>query len=180
MVELEFMNSSGRNGENGVIVNWMVRRFVPLMLAVIVGISPTARELCVVLCAQPAASASAATHEHHGSGHSVAVSEAPAHHIHGRHSHATPGAETSIAGRSDEPAMPCCTLSLSEASTRCIHDGESQAVSALITKQVLDSPVALLHVVGGVGPAGSATAILRVASVARSPIPLALRTPLRV
>ena len=158
----------------------MVRRFVPLMLAVIVGISPTVRELCVVLCAQGGGSPSATTHRHDGSAHSVAEPEAAAHHIHSRHSHATPDAEASIAGRSDESAMPYCTLSLSEASTRCIHDGESQAVSALITKQVLDPPVALPHVVGGVGPAGSATAILRVASVARSPIPLALRTPLRV
>ena len=174
------MSSPGRNGANGVIVNWMARRFVPLMLAVIVGMSPTAHVLCGVLCAQLAASPSAATHGHHRSAHSAAGPEAPAHHIHRRHSHTTPDAETPAAGRSDEPAMTCRTLSLSEAATRCIHDGGLQAASAPGTKLVVDPPDALPQVVEGVGPPGSAPAILRVASVARPPIPLALRTPLRV
>src|SRR5687768_2674543 len=158
----------------------MVRRLVPLMLVVIVGMSPTARELCGVFCAQPAAAAAPATHGHHGSAHSAVRPEAPAHHVHGRHSHARADAETSTAGRSDEPEMPCCALSLSKASTRCIHDDESQAASAAITKLVLDPPVALAQVVGDFGPPGLAAAALRVASVASPPIPLAPRTPLRV
>ena len=174
------MNASGRVQINGVIVNWMVRRLTPLMLAVVVGLSPTAHELCVVVCAQPAASASAATHEHHGSGRSASVPEAPAHHIHGGHSHATAHAETPLAGRSDESAMPCCRLSLSTASTRCIHDGELQAASSPLTKLALDAPAALPQAVEGAGPADSGTAHLRVSSAASPPIPLALRTPLRV
>jgi hypothetical protein len=172
--------SSGRKHAYQGIVKWMVRRLVPLMLAVIVGTSPTVRDWCAVFCAQPVASAAAATHEHHGSGHSAAGPAAPAHDVHGGHSHATPQAETSIAGRSNEPAMPCCTLSLFEASIRCLHDGSSEAAFAPITKPALDPPVARPQVVTGVGPPPSAAAVLRVASAASPPNPLALRTPLRV
>jgi hypothetical protein len=164
-------------------MNWMVRRFIPLVLAVAVVIvaSPIARELCAASCAEESTASAPSPHAHHGSGHSMAGDEMPSQHMHGAQSQTTPQAQTSMSGGSDEQSLAGCSLSLSIGSASgCLHDGEWQAASAPSAKLVLDAPAVLAKALEAPGPPGTVTSFARVGSVPNPPIPLAHGTPLRV
>lgn len=165
-------------------MNSMARPVVSFMLAVMVGISPMARELCAVLCAE-SLTASGSTHDHHGSEHSTPARDTSRHHMSAHHTDGhsqTPLAgRKSIAARSDGQRLPCRMLGPSIGSpSACIHLGEWQVSSTPVVKQALDPPVPLPPVVEGVGPPDPVTSRPWVASAASPPIPLARRTPLRV
>ena len=158
----------------------MSRRFVPLMLAAIVGLSPMARELCALLCAESLA-ASPSTHTHRGSEHSKpAHDESPDHmggHTHASipptgHSMAALSEGHGVAGRRSAPFIT--------SPSACNHLGEWPAAFTSVTKQALDPPLAFPQVVEGIAPPRSVTWRPWVASDLSPPIPLALRTPLRV
>jgi hypothetical protein len=159
----------------------MARRLLPFTLALVIGATPIASELCMVFCAESPAASAPSEHAHHGSGHSMAGHEMPADEMDGDQSQTTHHANMAIEPRSDDQPVVCGTPSFSiGSSSACLHGGEEQAVSAPAEKLALDAPVALPHVAEAVGPPGVTTWLVRATSVTIPPIPLELRTPLRV
>lgn len=134
-------------------MDWMLHRLVPLALAVVVGATPIAREICQATCAvhQPASTFS---HEHHGSGH-------------------TPS------GYGHRTAMPCCELSVSAGAHGCMHEGDALAASTPAVKISINIPAVVPQVVEAADPGGP-TSLIYLDSRSRPPILLSLRTPLRV
>jgi hypothetical protein len=159
----------------------MARRLVPLLLAVIVSISPIARELCGGFCAEPSPeSAASPMHDHHGSGHATAEHDMGSHAAEAAKAHSASDTPASLHAKSQGRA--CCTPTLATvAVSHCNHDGEWQIVSTPGTKLALEAPQAVPCVVSDVGPPGAAASRSRLIAITPgSPIPLDLRTPLRV
>jgi hypothetical protein len=162
-------------------MNWMTRRLIPLVLAVVIGASPIARELCAASCVEEPTASAPSPHAHHGSSHSLAGDEMPSQHMHGSQSQTTPGARTARSGGSDEQSLAGCSLSqFIGSASGCLHDGEWQAASAPAAKLVLEAPAVLAKALEAPGPPGTVTSSARVGSVPGPPIPLAHGTPLRV
>ena len=173
----------------------MLRRVITLALAVLVGATPIARELCVVSCAAPpTAAAIPSAHGQHGGAHAMAGHDMPGHEMPGHempgddvrgqdaaiHATSASRAQVPAAAGSDERAMACCTPGVAIGSSDCAPGGEWQAASAPTAKLALDAPAVLPRVDGVADPPGRALSSARVALAAHSPVPLALRTPLRV
>jgi hypothetical protein len=136
----------------------MPYRVISLVLAAFIGVTPFAREVCAFSCAGHHGSSATTHHDEH---HAMA-----AHHM----SHD----EMADAAASAPP------VSLSSSEHPCKHDGESQP-AAFTAKVELAAPALLPH------PIEPAAAILSIAALrapvgvgALAPVPIALRTPLRV
>jgi hypothetical protein len=158
----------------------MLQRLMPLVLALVVGASPIARELCVAACAEPATASAGSRQAHHGAGHSMADHEMPAHHAKAADVPPTPGIEMSASRSSDERDMEICRSGPSiGSSAACHHGGEWQPAAALTAKPALSAPAAPRHVANA-DPPGLASSASRGGSFARPPVSLALHTPLRV
>jgi hypothetical protein len=132
----------------------MLGRLIPLVLAMVLGITPMARAICEWSCADGL----------HGSS-----STGSAHHAHGS-DHAA--ADQQHAGDSHPVAMAIVSL--------CCAHADSHAVSTAAAKIVLEPPAVTPAAfdLGDLLVFGMSASL--VSPVARPPVPLLLRTPLRV
>lgn len=166
----------------------MVRQLIPLVLAVVIGATPIAHEICEMSCAEPATASS--SHAHHGTSGSMPKHEMPGH-DRARHQMGSPevgnepapghnhgGGSSAVAHSAS--AASCCRLTVSAALPCCGHADQSRAVSAAAAKVALDPPAIAPRVLDGTDLIGVVAVVTTIRFVAPAPIPLSLRTPLRV
>ena len=168
----------------------MVRQLTPLVLVVVMGASPVAHELCAIWCAEAASTRQA----HHGSSDSMSEHLMPGQMTHHemavgnekgnteigteaapRHHHDT----GVIAVGHSASAGSCCGLTASAAPPCCGNANESLTVSSAAAKIALDPP-AITPSAPDVTDPGGVPATVATTRVVLPPIPLVLRTPLRV
>jgi hypothetical protein len=148
----------------------MLQRLFTLVLAVIVGATPIAGEMCRAFCAAHRA-ASTSSHPHHDEGHAISLGGQTLgsdHHL-PRHSIGVP----------DRSGIPSGELSVRAAAHGCSYGAELQAVSAPATK-VLKTSAVVPRVVGPVSPAVADVPFGAGNGRPPGPIPIARRTPLRI
>jgi hypothetical protein len=156
----------------------MAGRFLTLVLALAIGATPIAREVCEIACAEPA-SASSSPHVHHGAAHAMADHEmgqrdesmqpTPGHH----HNAGVAVEQASTA------AASCCTLTAS-VMPECGKTDLALTAAQATWKLSLATPTLVLRTMDADGPVGPVAPVLNHARFVRTPIPLSLRTPLRV
>jgi hypothetical protein len=136
----------------------MTQRIISLVLAAFIGAAPVAREICAFSCAGHHGSSAT---RHHDDDHPMA-----GHHM----SHD----EMADAAASSAP------VSLASSEHACKHDGESQP-AAFTTKVEIAAPAVLPHLIDpGAAVLSIAAQTRPVRAGALTPVPIALRTPLRV
>jgi hypothetical protein len=161
----------------------MFRRLFPLLLAMIVGVTPAAREICLMSCGETDTVPAASAHSHHGAGHSMAGHDMSGHDI-GAPDAAPSSAprHTGLAVGHQHVATPLCEPSVSSGPSPCLHAVEWQGAQAqaLATKLVIAAPAFVAHL--DEIPFRLTTGVLFASrsTSARASVPLALRTPLRV
>jgi hypothetical protein len=158
----------------------MLRQVVPLVLIAIIGAAPMVREVCRSACS--GAPSSTSSHAHHGdaampehemSGHDIAAAEPPAmasrHHDH---------AEARPAIHPEHPRADCCAPVIGPR-RNCCDDDNPRLTSTVTAKQLVAPPALMPQVIAS---ATRTDTVIRspFETSARPPVPLALRTPLRV
>lgn len=163
----------------------MLHRLIPLVLAVVVGVTPIVGEICQLSCAE--AEASSSSQSHHGAGSSSSAHHQMPEHERGRPeaSGGQPIAAHDHDGDESAPEHPrgtagACGLSLSAVPHRCGHQGKWQAASAPAAKIMIAAPVVVPEFAAAADLVANEAPFASIGSLAPVPIPLALRTPLRV
>jgi hypothetical protein len=146
----------------GYRMDRMLRHAVSLVLVALIGATPIVREVCRVVCAEPAAE----SHAHHAA-EPAASGGATSHHHHGTPTAGEPRRDAGHAVSSVSSPRDCC-------------DGIAPPIIATaVTKLAMVPPAALPHVAAAVAYVQDAPPVT-VETTIRPPVPLALRTPLRV
>ena len=158
----------------------MLRSLVPLVLIAIIGASPMVREFCRIACnGAPSGTSSHAHHaeaavpEHEMAAHDMGGtdSSAPAvsHHEHGA---------AGPAGTSEHSFAECCVPALGPRRD-CCDDADPRLTSTVAAKQLVAPPALVPPVIARVARVDT---VIRspFETSARPPVPLTLRTPLRV
>ena len=146
----------------------MLRAVLPVLLALTVGGTPIAREICLVVCAEQPSLPSA--HTHHAMGaHAAHAAAIPA-----RHHHAESDAlEASARGTGSAPgisAMPAC----------CERVNEPQPAGIAAAKIAIEASVAIMGTAEISRPPDAGAGNRPISITPSPPVPLALRTPLRI
>ena len=151
---------------------------MPLVLVVVVGTAPIAREICELSCEEHPASGSA-THDHDQGmmGHEMRDGAMSVPQTGGGQPNA---GYIQPPGQSHGEGEPSCNLSVSPGPQACGHDHESQAESAPPTPLPMQSPAIVAHVQGLVSPNLQTAPFADGTARSLASIPIALRTPLRV
>jgi hypothetical protein len=140
----------------------MPHRLLSLVLAALIGATPVAREICDLSCAALHAGSSSSAHTNHHQGPSTTGHEMPHH-----------GVEAPAADSSAQ-------WSVSPAAHGCRHEAESQPAS-LAAKVEIPAPTVAPHAADlVVGPVSAAVFSTPARVAGLTPVPIALRTPLRV
>ena len=165
-------------------MNGMSRRLLPLLLAVIVGATPIAREICLMSCAETSAVPAFSAHAHHGTGHSMAGHEMSGHDMGAPDAARQPGTllRTRMAPGAQHVSAPSCASSASSGVSHCLLAAEWQAAQAqaLGTKLVIAAPAFVAHHDEPPGWLTTGALFASRSTSAPASVPLALRTPLRV
>jgi len=143
----------------------MAHRLIALVLAALVGTTPVARELCDLSCADA----------HHNGG-------VGKHHAGSTGDHAGSTASGHAHHHTDASATSASSLSpsMSAAVRTCTHEAESLPAS-ITAKLEVSAPPFVFHGVDPVGGVVSTAAFSTHVPIAGlTPVPIALRTPLRV
>ena len=159
-------------------MNSMFHRLLSLVVVAVIGATPVARGLCYASCAEHpdhSGASAPATHADHVAGHATAANATVAHETAAHETaHSVPPP-----AHIQPAAAPCCTPAFSATHRTCVHRADWQVASPPVAKPVVDPPALLTAPVG--------FDVLTVAAppaardpLARTPIPLSLRTPLRV
>jgi hypothetical protein len=147
-------------------MNWMLRRLIPLVLAVVVGALPMVRDFCQLSCAEAG---------------SAAQSAQPAH-----HHHSADAAEDQMAGRetgalaAGDRTPSADHHSIQGVPHGCTHSESWQAAVSPSTKLVIAAPTVVSQVVYSAAFDLVDAPLALVDLRPRSPILGSLRTPLRV
>jgi hypothetical protein len=165
----------------------MRHRLIALLLATVVGATPLARELCSASCAEHHDASTSAAHAHHLSSDATAQRvthghEVPAHQATG---HGTPGHEmrgdgVAFSGAPHAAAMACCDSAKSIGQQTCAHGTDGQTAAASATTSLVDTPAVVAAVVAPPGIFDPTISLTSIHPISRTPVPLSLRTPLRV
>jgi hypothetical protein len=163
-----------KSGKTTLTYGVMRRRFMSLLVAVLVGAMPVAHEICLARCSGKAATTAHSHHhddaagpEHRTAGHAMAS------HVAMMGQHHGPAAVKEMAR-----ATQCCA-SVSATPPCCRTRDESTLVPTL--KRVLEPPqTTVAHVIAIVGPPVGDNHASSVATAIRPPVSLARLTPLRV
>jgi hypothetical protein len=159
----------------------MLGRLIPLVLAIVLAITPMARAICEWSCTDGMHGSATTANGHHTPSaptpdHTVADNQ-PQHSADSRpiaaqdHPRHDDGANTS-----DES---CCQVALSVVPLCCAH-ADSHAVSIAAAKIALEPPAITPAAFDVKDHLAFSVSMARVSPVARPPVPLPLRTPLRV
>ena len=158
----------------------MFRSLIPLVLIAIIGATPMVREFCRIACnGAPSGTSSHAHHaeaampEHEMAGHDMGGSDssAPAFRY---HEHRAVGP----AGTPEHSLAKCCAPALVPRRD-CCDDADPRVTSTVTAKQLVAAPALVSQVIASV--ARVETGIREPFEIsARPPVPLTLRTPLRV
>jgi hypothetical protein len=161
-------------------MNRMFRPVVPLVLVAIIGASPMVRELCRIACdgvpsgaASHAHHADPATPDHAMAGHHGAGPEPSAT---GSTRHAHP--EGGPAATQDHSREGCWSPALGSR-RHCSDGADAHVASIAATKQAVDPPAVTPQIIASASRS-QASSRTDVETSARPPVPLALRTPLRL
>lgn len=154
-------------------MNGMVHRLIPVVLALVVGSAPVAREVCEVACT-----------DHHAAARSSHVHQDAAGHAMAGHAVATQDMSHAVArdatATTSDAAMACGEVTMASPRDRCAHDAAFQVVPAAAAKLVVHAPAEIPLGLDGTRPHAPFTASAAFAASAALPAPLALRTPLRI
>ena len=165
---------------NRVNVRVMRRKFISLLVAVLIGALPVAHEICLAGCSGKAAS-TAHSHHHDSAGRGA---QGPEHQMAG---HAMDQSPIGMTGHHHgpaavgemTPAAPCCA-SVSVA-PRCCRSGDDSTPLVSTVKRVLDPPqTAVAQVIAILGPAAGDHPVSFVNTVIHPRVSLARLTPLRI
>lgn len=158
----------------------MLQQLVPLMLIAVIGATPMVREFCRIACSGPSSGPSshaqhggAATPEHVVAGHashSAAPPVASSHHEH---------AALEPAGQSEHLNAESCGPPALGSRRDCCEDADPRAASMPGSKPANDPPASMPQAIVSAARIDAAIRS-RLDASARPPVPLALRTPLRV
>lgn len=137
----------------------MAHRLISLVLVAFIGVTPIAREICELSCAEHHNSSG---HAHHDEGQSMTGHHHMSHH--------------EMAGE----AVPSSQVILSAAAHGCRHDTEAQPVS-MTAKLEIAAPALLPRLIDSAAAVPSMAAPhTPVLVAALTPVPIALRRPLRI
>jgi hypothetical protein len=163
----------------------MRHRLIAVVLATVLGATPLARELCSASCDDLHDAPASSSQKQHESGHVMADHGTPGHHVSGhempgqeRHGHQSRGHEMTSSGPSHAAAMFCCDAALAIGQASCAHGTDGQGAPAPAATIV--GPPAVVTAVVNVPDVAASAVPASLLSTFRTPIPLALRTPLRV
>ena len=182
-VDLEWIEGGVQVGRAGTALSYeqMLGRLIPLVLAMVLAITPMARAICEWSCADGIHGASSTASAHHAHSpptpdHTVADSQ-PQHsadsHPIAAHDHPRRDGRVSASDGS------CCQVAISVVPLCCTH-ADSHAVSIAAAKIALEPPAITPAAFDLSDLLAFSVSTARVSPVARPPVPLSLRTPLRV
>ena len=155
----------------------MLERLLPLVIAVVVGTAPVAREICEISCSEPPTSSAAAVHAQ-GHSHGMADHEMTERSMDVSETGELPAmADPSTSSPSNYAGLPWV---VSDGPQACGLDHESQAESAPPIPLPLNTSAIPAHVPDLVLPKLEATPFADRIDRSQTSIPIALRTPLRV
>lgn len=160
---------------NGVNVEVMRRRFISLLVAVLIGVMPIAHEICLAGCSEKT---SATTHSHHHEGAQGPEHQMAGHAMHGSHvavigHHQDPGAVKAMASGPE-----CCAF---VATPACSRAGDTPTLLASTMKRALDpAATTAAQAIAILGAPGDERTTSSLNARIRPPAFLVHPTPLRI